>query len=98
MCFRARMASVAIVLSLASASVSFAQQPDTVAAVHRTGDKPGRASVGGQVGCPWFIEGGDYGKGAQPRMSFTGTFRSEEVPMPKSSTDFWAHECTSAEA
>jgi len=80
MCFRARMASVAIVLSLASASVSFAQQPDTVAAVHRTGDKPGRASVGGQVGCPWFIEGGDYGKGAQPRMSFTGTFRYRFSP------------------
>ncbi|HTR97761.1 MAG TPA: hypothetical protein VMH61_07635 [Candidatus Acidoferrales bacterium] len=75
MSLRARIASVVVVLLLASASASSAQQADTTAAVHRTGDKPGRAAIGGQIGVPWIFEGGDYAKGAQPRLSFMGSYR-----------------------
>jgi hypothetical protein len=70
---RARLASAAMLLLLASASVSFAQAPDSSAA--RSGARPGRGAIGGLVGGSWILAGKDYSDGAQPRFSLAGNFR-----------------------
>lgn len=71
---RVRLASVAFVLLLVSASVSFAQQSDTTS-TPRSGKLPKHGAIGAQVGSSWIYGGGDYGKGSQPRFSFAGSFR-----------------------
>jgi hypothetical protein len=58
---------------LASVTVSFAQQPDSTASA-RSGARPGRGSIGSQIGSSYIFSGQDYSKGAQPRMTFTGSF------------------------
>jgi hypothetical protein len=74
MIHRVRLAGVAVVLLLVSASVVRAQAPDTTSATH-TAARPGRGSVGGQVGMSYFYAQGDYSTGASPRMAFAGHFR-----------------------
>ncbi|MCC6349455.1 MAG: hypothetical protein IT347_07680 [Candidatus Eisenbacteria bacterium] len=71
---RVRLAGVAVVALLASASVVRAQAPDTTTA-RREGALPGRGAVGAQAGSSFFLSEGDYSQGAQPRMSFAGHFR-----------------------
>ena len=71
---RVRLTSVAILLLLVSASVSFAQQPDSTASA-RIGARAGRGAVGFLVGGSWIYGGGDYAKGAQPRFSILGSYR-----------------------
>jgi len=74
MIHRVRLAGVAVVLLLVSASVVRAQAPDTTSATH-TAARPGRGSVGGQIGTSYFYAQGDYSLGASPRLSFAGHFR-----------------------
>jgi hypothetical protein len=74
MIHRVRLAGVAVVLLLVSASVVRAQAPDTTLA-KREGALPGRGSVGAQAGVSYFYAEKDYSTGAQPRMSFAGHFR-----------------------
>ncbi len=69
---RFRLASVVALVLLATASVSHAQQADSVAT---QGALPGRGAIGGQVGGTYMVTEGDYSEGAQPRFSFTGHFR-----------------------
>jgi hypothetical protein len=71
---RVRLASVAFFLLLASVTTSFAQQSDTTAA-SRSGARPGRGAVGAQVGTSSIVTGEDYSRGAQPRMTFEGSYR-----------------------
>lgn len=71
---RVRLAGVAVVLLLVSASVVRAQAPDTTTA-KRGGAQPGRGAVGVQTGTSYFFAEGDYSEGAQPRLSFAGHFR-----------------------
>jgi len=71
---RVRLAGVAVLILLATASVVRAQAPDTTIA-KREGAQPGRGSIGAQVGSSWFLLEQDYSKGAMPRMSFAGAFR-----------------------
>jgi hypothetical protein len=70
---RVRLAGVTCLLLLASVSVGFAQQPDSTASA-RSGARPGRGSIGAQIGSSYIFSDGDYSKGAQPRASFTGSF------------------------
>ena len=70
---RVRLASVVCLLSLASVSVSFAQQPDSTTSA-RSGARPERGSIGAQLGSSYILTGGDYAKGSQPRASFVGCF------------------------
>ncbi len=84
---RIRLASVAVLLLLSTASASSAQQADSAATTivaapapvappaPTTGALPGRGSVGGQVGVTSFLAEKDYSQGALPRMSFSGHFR-----------------------
>jgi hypothetical protein len=74
MIHRVRLAGVAVVLLLASASLVHAQSPDTTAAKH-AGSRPGRGAVGMQAGMTYFFAEKDYSDGAQPRLSFAGRFR-----------------------
>lgn len=74
MIHRVRLAGVAVVLLLASASVVRAQAPDTTTA-KREGSLPGRGAVGVQAGTTYFFAEKDYSDGAQPRLSFAGSFR-----------------------
>lgn len=74
MIHRVRLAGVAVVLLLVSASVVRAQAPDTTTA-KRGGALPGRGAVGAQAGSSYFVAEGDYSEGAQPRLSFAGHFR-----------------------
>lgn len=74
MIHRVRLAGVAVVLLLVSASVVRAQAPDTTTA-KRGGALPGRGAVGVQAGTSYFFAEGDYSEGAQPRLSFAGHFR-----------------------
>ncbi len=69
---RARFASVAAAVWLATARVGHAQQPDSIAT---RGPLPGRGAIGGQIGGTWLYADGDYSEGAQPRFSFIGHFR-----------------------
>lgn len=71
---RVRLAGVAVVLLLVSASVVRAQAPDTTTA-KRGGPRPGRGAVGAQAGTSYFFAEKDYSEGAQPRLSFAGHFR-----------------------
>lgn len=71
---RVRLASVAFLLLLASASVSFAQQSDT-SSTPRAGKLARHGAIGGQAGGSWFFGGGDYAKGSQPRFAFDACFR-----------------------
>lgn len=70
---RVRLAGAAILLLLASASVSVAQQTDSTS-TPRTGSRPGRGSIGAQLGGAWILSDQDYSDGAQPRFSFTGSY------------------------
>lgn len=73
---RVRLAGVAVVLLLVSASVVRAQAPDsTSTTAKRGGAVPGRGAVGAQAGSSYFFSEGDYSEGAQPRLSFAGHFR-----------------------
>jgi hypothetical protein len=76
---RVRLASVAFVLLLVSASVSFAQQSDSTT-TPRTGKLAHRGAIGGQVGASYMYGGGDFSRGAQPRFSFNGSFRYVSSP------------------
>ena len=69
---RFRLASVVALVFLATASVSQAQQADSVAT---QGPLPGRGGIGGQIGSSYILSDGDYSEGAQPRLSFIGHFR-----------------------
>ena len=71
---RVRLAGVAVLLSLACASVGFAQQADSTSSASVTGAKPGRGSIGGQLGGAWILAEKDYSKGAQPRLSLSGQY------------------------
>jgi len=71
---RVRLASAAALVLLACASAGYAQQPDSLTALH-SGARPGRGAIGGQFGSSWILSGGDYATGAQPRLSFEGSFR-----------------------
>jgi hypothetical protein len=71
---RVRLASVALLLLLVSASVSFAQQSDTTSSA-RLGLKAHTGAAGAQIGASYMAAGGDYAKGAQSRFSFTGSLR-----------------------
>lgn len=74
---RVRLAGVAVLLSLACASVAFAQQADSTAAApapSTSGAKPGRGSIGGQLGGAWILAEQDYSQGAQPRFSLSGQY------------------------
>ena len=70
---RVRIASAAVVLLLATAQSAHSQAPDSTAA--RAGALPGRGSIGGEIGTPWIISGGDFSQGAQLRFSLSGHFR-----------------------
>src|SRR6476660_6105978 len=70
---RVRIASAAVVLLLAIAQSGLAQTPDSSAA--RSGALPRRGSIGGELGTPWIISGGDFSKGAELRFSLSGHFR-----------------------
>src|SRR5689334_18413647 len=70
---RVRLAGAAMLLLLASASVSLAQQSDSTS-TSRNGARPGRGSIGAQVGGAWILADQDYSEGAQPRFSFTGIY------------------------
>jgi hypothetical protein len=70
---RVRLAGAAIVLLLASASVSFAQQADTTHAA-TSGVRPARGSIGAQGGGSWILANDDYSRRSQPRFSFEGSF------------------------
>lgn len=69
-----RLAGVVFLLLLASATVSFSQQPDSAKAAH-SGSRPGRGSIGAQIGGAYIVSGGEYAKNAEPRFSFMGSFR-----------------------
>lgn len=69
---RIRLASVVAFVLLATASVSQAQQADSVAT---KGPRPGRGGIGGQFGSSYIVSGGEFSDGAQPRFSFIGHFR-----------------------
>jgi hypothetical protein len=69
---RVRLAGVVALVFLATAGLSHAQQSDSVATKGRL---PGRGSAGGQIGSSYILSGGDYADGAQPRLSFIGSFR-----------------------
>lgn len=69
---RFRLASVVALVLLATASVSHAQNADSIAT---KGPIPGRGGIGGQFGSSYFLTEGDYSDGAQPRFSFIGHFR-----------------------
>jgi hypothetical protein len=58
--------SVALFASLAAASVCLAAEPSYA---------PRKGGVGGAIGGSDFLGAGDYSAGAQPRFSFTGSFR-----------------------
>lgn len=77
---RVRLALVAAALLLVSASVGFAQQADTSAAAGRYGFKPVHGAIGFQVGLSRFAAGGDYSKGASPRLSISGSYRYVASP------------------
>lgn len=77
---RVRLASVAFLLLLASASVSSAQQSDSTSSRLHPGLRPHAGAVGGQVGVVDLLGGGDYSDGAAPRYSFTGSFRYVASP------------------
>ena len=70
---RVRLASVTCLLLLAGVTMSFAQQPDSTASA-RSGARPGRGSIGSQIGSSYIFSGQDYSKGSQPRATFTGSF------------------------
>jgi hypothetical protein len=74
MIHRVRLAGVAVVLLLASASVVRAQAPDSTVA-KREGALSGRGAVGTQVGGSFIFAEKDYSDGAEPRFSFAGHFR-----------------------
>lgn len=74
MTHRVRLAGVAVVLLLVSASVVRAQAPDTTSA-KRAGALSGRGAVGAQIGSSYIYAQTDYSIGAQPRLSFAGHFR-----------------------
>lgn len=69
-----RLAGVVFLLLLASATVCYSQQPDSAKAA-RSGARPGRGSIGAQLGGAYIVSGEDYAKNAQPRFSFAGSFR-----------------------
>lgn len=71
---RVRLAGVAVVLLLASASVVRAQAPDSTSA-KREGALSGRGAIGAMAGATYFFAAQDYSDGAQPRLSFSGHFR-----------------------
>lgn len=70
---RVRLASVVFVLLSVLANTASAQAPDSARANNPMAT--GRGSIGGQAGLLWLIAGGDFSKGAQPRLSFSGHFR-----------------------
>ncbi|MEY4070187.1 MAG: hypothetical protein RL721_801 [Candidatus Eisenbacteria bacterium] len=51
---------------------SHAQKADSVAT---RGALAGRGAIGAQIGSSYFFSGGDYAKGANPRLTFIGHFR-----------------------
>ncbi len=71
---RVRLASVVFAWLLVSATVSFAQQPDSLTSPLAT-MRPNSGAIGGQVGASYLAAGGDYHDGARPRFSFAGSFR-----------------------
>lgn len=68
-----RRATALSVLLLGLAGSAWAADADSTAAP--IGHKPGRGSVGGQLGGSLLVADGDYSEGAQPRFSFSGHFR-----------------------
>ncbi len=77
--FRRVLLSGVAILLIANATVSHAQQADSLAAA-RSGARPGRASVGMQFGGNYIAAGGDYHEGAQPRLVFEGSYRYVASP------------------
>lgn len=78
---RLRWACVAFAATLLAASACFAQQPDSaVAGGFRSGYRPGRGAIGGQIGGSSFLSEGDYSAGAQARLAFAGQFRYVSTP------------------
>ena len=74
---RVRLAGVAVLLSFACASAAFAQQADSTSAARplvKSGARPGRGSVGAQIGGAWILSEKDYSQGAQPRLSISGQY------------------------
>ena len=71
---RVRLASVAVLLLLVSASISSAQQPDSASSAPN-GARQGRGAVGLQFGGSWLLAEKDYSDGAQPRFSVLGSYR-----------------------
>lgn len=51
---------------------SHAQKADSIAT---RGALAGRGAIGAQIGSSYFFSGGDYAKGANPRLTFIGHFR-----------------------
>lgn len=74
MSIRVRLACVAALVGLATAQASHAQEADSALAA-RSGARPGRGSVGGQIGVSKFVSEGDYSSDSDPRFSFAGQFR-----------------------
>lgn len=75
MTFRVRWAGVALAATLAAAPACWAADADSAATKPRSGHLPGRGSVGVQFGGSQIVSGGDYQKGAQPRLAMAGHFR-----------------------
>lgn len=72
---RVRWVGAALVAMLMAAPACWAADADSSAAKPHSGHLPGRGSVGAQMGGNAFVAGGDYQKGAQPRLVFAGHFR-----------------------
>lgn len=73
-----RRAGAVIALLLGMAGAAWAQDADSTAAP--IGHTPGRGGLGGTIGGSYLAADGDYSKGAQPRLSFAGTFRYVIAP------------------
>lgn len=71
---RVRLAGVAVLLlSFLCAGVAGAQQADSTSSA-RSGSRPGRGSVGAQLGGSWILAEKDYSEGAEPRFSLSGQY------------------------
>lgn len=68
-----RRAGAVTFLLLGLAGAAWAQGADSTAAP--IGHTPGRGGLGGTIGGSILLADGDYSAGAQPRLSFSGTFR-----------------------
>ena len=75
---RVRIASAVLVLLAVAATGARAEKADTSASP--APPMTHRASLGGQIGTPWIVAGGDYAAGAKLRLSFSGAFRYAVSP------------------